>query len=120
LTVALKPDHDDIMWVGTDAGTLFFTEDGGTTWTQRTGWIGSGIGTVQDIGFANDYVGFMIANDATPVGSVYQTIDGGYSWDKLTTEANSGLTSLAVGDENYLVYVGLTNAGTGFIGIVEE
>ena len=120
LTVALKPGHEDILWVGTDDGTIFFTEDGGVTWTQRTSWIGSGVGDVHDIGFANDYVGFMIVDDASPVGSVYQTIDGGYSWDKLTTEANSGLTSLAVGDENYLVYVGLTNAGTGFIGVVEE
>ena len=120
LAVALIPGHEDILWVGTASGTLFFTEDAGVTWTQRTGWVGSGIGDVHDIGFANDYVGFMIADDATPEGSVYQTIDGGYSWDKLTTEANSGLTALAVGDENYLVYVGLTNAGTGFIGVVEE
>ena len=111
---------DDYVWVGTNAGELFWTEDSGATWTQRTGWVGSGVGEIHDIGFADDYVGFMIVDNATPLGKVYRTIDGGYSWEVITAPTNSGLTALAVGDENYAVYVGLEDSGTGFLGVIEE
>jgi photosystem II stability/assembly factor-like uncharacterized protein len=111
---------EDYVWVGDDSGGLYWTENGGTTWTQRTGWVGSGIGAINDIGFANDYVGFIIADLTGPHGKVLRTIDGGYSWKVLTADTNDGLTALAVGDENYAVYVGLVSAATGFIGVVEE
>ena len=111
---------EDHVWVGDDSGGLYWTDDGGITWTQRTGWVGSGVGAINDIGFANDYVGFMIADLTGPHGKVLRTIDGGYSWKVLTADTNDGLTALAVGDENYVVYVGLVSAATGFIGVAEE
>lgn len=117
---ALCVRDEDFVWVGTATGGLWFTEDGGTTWTQRTGWVGSAIGSVNSIAFANDYVGFMLADTAAPVGYILRTIDGGYTWQRITADVNSGLTTLAVGDENYINYVGLINAATGFIGVLSE
>jgi photosystem II stability/assembly factor-like uncharacterized protein len=110
----------DNLWVGGDGGVIFFSEDAGDTWTQRGGWIGSGVGEVHGIGFANDYCGFMICDTATPKGSVYRTIDGGYTWQKIVSAANDGLTALFVGDENYALYTGLISTALGFLGLVAE
>ena len=89
-----RKDKDHI-WVGDDDGKLWYSNDGGTTWTQRTGWVGSGIGDVKDVTFVNELVGFMLHNDAVPLGTVLQTIDGGASWTALDTPANIGLNKIA-------------------------
>lgn len=117
---ALDVRSADFVWVGGDTGGIWFSEDGGDTWTQRTGWIGSGVGVVNGIAFANDYCGFMICDNATPHGKVYRTIDGGYTWQAITSAANDGLTALFVGDENYALYTGLISTALGFLGLVAE
>lgn len=126
-TITAVPDvlcvharDEDNVWVGTATGGLWYTEDGGDTWAQRSGWVGSGAGEVHAVWFADDFVGFMLSDTAAPVGRVLQTIDGGYTWKVLTSDANDGLTCMAGGDENYIVYAGLISAGTGFIGVVTE
>lgn len=120
LTVVVK--DDDYAWIGDDVGGIYWTEDGGTTWEHRTGWVGSGTAVdINDIAFANDWVGFMIAGIKGSLGKVYRTIDGGYTWDILTSDTNEGLNALVACDENYAVYVGdVVAAGTGFAGVVEE
>jgi photosystem II stability/assembly factor-like uncharacterized protein len=118
--LALDVRDADFMWVGSDTGLLFYTEDAGATWLARTGWIGSGAGAINGIAFANDYCGFMICDTATPKGSVYRTIDGGYTWQKIVSAANDGLTALFVGDENYALYTGLISTALGFLGLVAE
>jgi photosystem II stability/assembly factor-like uncharacterized protein len=126
-TITATPDvisvaviDSDTAWVGTATGGLWFTTDAGVTWTQRTGWVGSGAGKVHAVGFVNDYVGFMLSDTAAPVGRVLRTIDGGFNWTVLTSDANNGLTSMFVGDSNYIVYTGLVSSGTGFIGFLAE
>lgn len=84
-------------WVGDDDGKLWFTNNGGTTWTQRTGWTGSGTGDVTAIKFANEYQGFMVHNaGGGGAGTVLHTTDGGFNWDALTTPDNDGLNGLCV------------------------
>jgi photosystem II stability/assembly factor-like uncharacterized protein len=84
-------------WVGDDDGKLWFTNNGGTTWTQRTGWTGSGTGDVTAIKFANEYQGFMVWNaGGGAAGKVLHTTDGGFNWDALTTPDNDGLNGLCV------------------------
>lgn len=117
-SVALKADGT--VWVGTATGLLFFSDDDGDTWTQRAGWIGSGAGSVQSIGFANDYVGFMLVDTATPIGKILRTIDGGYNWKVVPADTNAGGTSLWVGDENYAIYTGLAVGGFGFLAVLVE
>lgn len=107
-------------WVGTATGRLFYTTDGGTTWTERLGWVGAGTGAVTDIQFLNEYVGFMAKNSAAPVGTIYRTINGGYSWETLTTPTNAGINALFATDNNNAMFAGEPSGGTAFIGSADE
>lgn len=106
---------EDRIWVGTDDGELWYSEDLGVTWTERTGWVGSGVGTVADIAFYTDYIGFMLSNTAAPVGTVFQTINGGFTWEPIDTPSNSGLSSVFVLDPNTAYVTGLVNAATAYV-----
>jgi photosystem II stability/assembly factor-like uncharacterized protein len=99
-------------WVGQGAGGLWYTADGGVTWTQRTGWTGSGAGSVRSLSFLNELIGFMAYNTAGVVGSVLRTIDGGHEWQVLTTPTNSGLNQIAAIREDLAYAVGEPNGGT--------
>lgn len=117
---SLAVRDEDTLWVGADGGLLFYSEDAGDTWSARTGWTGSGAGHIHSMGFANNYCGFMLVDNAVVNGKILRTIDGGYTWQVLTADTNSGLTAIWVGDENYANYVGLVNAATGFVGVLSE
>jgi photosystem II stability/assembly factor-like uncharacterized protein len=103
-------------WVGSANGNIYFTTDGGTTWTVRTGWPGAGVaGTgVMDIQFLNDLEGFMVSNTAAPVGTILRTINGGLDWQTITTPTNIGLTCLWAARED-LVFVGGVLSATSMI-----
>jgi photosystem II stability/assembly factor-like uncharacterized protein len=101
-------------WVGYDDGELYYTIDGGTTWTQRS-FTGSGVGQVKDVKFFNDSLGFLLTDNASPVGAVHWTIDGGFTWSTLTTPTNVGLNSLFICDEWTFFLCGEAQGGTGFI-----
>lgn len=105
------------FWVGNDAAGLYYTTDGGVTWTQRTGW-NTTVGTaIRGISFApgSDQFGFMVVNTAAPVGTVYRTYDGGKEWEPITTPANSGLNGVLAVDENTCYIYGEANGGTTFV-----
>jgi photosystem II stability/assembly factor-like uncharacterized protein len=97
---------------------MFYTRDDGDTWSERV-FSGSGAGSVTDIEFANELVGYVIHNTAAPVGTVLVTINGGFSWKAITTPSNSGLNALTVADTNTVFVVGETNTGTAVIIKVE-
>lgn len=106
------------MWVGSEDGRLYYTIDGGTTWSERlfTGvGFGSGVGTVRDVMFFSDLIGFMASNNAGPVGNVFYTIDGGYTWEQVTTLTNTGINQLAICGVNDLYAVGPAQGGTSLI-----
>ena len=100
-----------LCWfVGTAAGKLFYTEDGGATWTEKT-FPGSGSGAVHDIDFTNGTVGYMAHSTAGIVGRILRTIDGGYTWYVLpeaagTMPASDKINSLAVCLEDVNVVYG--------------
>jgi len=102
-------------WVGNGAGGLWYTTDGGVTWTQRTGWTGSGAGMVRGLSFLNELVGLMAVNSAGVVGSVLRTIDGGHEWQVLTTPTNSGLNAIVAAREDLAYAVGEANGGTAVV-----
>jgi len=59
-------------WVGGDSGFFSHTEDGGSTWVERS------IGTnhaINDIYFTSKDSGFVLAG-----GSIFETSDGGHAW----------------------------------------
>lgn len=68
------------FWVGTTGqGRVYYTLNGGETWTEQA-FAGSGSGTVWDIVFATDEVGFISHATTTPTGRLFATYDGGYNW----------------------------------------
>ena len=94
------------IWIGSDAGNIYWSDDGGTTFTIRTGWVGVGVGDVEDLAFVNDHVGWMTRNDAAELATVYRTIDGGLTWDALTTPVNLGINQIWACDVNHAFCVG--------------
>lgn len=103
------------IWVGTGTGLLFYSNDFGVTWNARTGWTGSGVGSVKSIDFVNPYVGWMAVNNASPLGAILRTIDGGLSWFVITTPTNAGLNDLWAVDSNHAFVVGEPSGGTAVI-----
>lgn len=101
-------------WVGFNDGTLWYTHDAGVTWTQRS-FSGSGVGQVRDIKFFNDSLGYMITDNASPVGRVHWTIDGGYTWQVLDLNTNAGYNSLFVCDAWSFFVVGEAEGSLGYI-----
>lgn len=101
-------------WVGYANGKLYYTLDAGVNWLQRS-FSGSGVGQIRDIKFMNELEGYLIVNNASPVGTVHQTIDGGNTWEALTTPTNAGLNAVQIGDEWKVFVAGAAQGGTGFI-----
>ena len=69
----------DEWFIGDAGGQLWYTIDGGNTWTEKT-FTGSGAGVIRDIKFINGTVGYMAHDTGTPAGRILRTVDGGYSW----------------------------------------
>ena len=114
---------DENYWfAGTATGNLYYTLNGGTTWTTKT-FTGSGSGVVLDIVAGAGGILFMSHQTATTSGRILQSFDNGYSWivlpqDSSTLPANDKLNALAAcsDDPNFVVGVGLADDATdGFI-----
>lgn len=65
--------------VGDAAGKLWYTLNGGDSWTQSR-FKGDGTGTVEDIRFSTNSVGYLSHTTAAGVGRVFRTISGGALW----------------------------------------
>lgn len=102
------------VWVGYDSGKLYYTIDGGTNWTERS-FSGSGVGQIRDIKFFNENLGFLVSNNASPVGTVLWTVDGGFSWSALTTPTNAGINALYLCDKWNFFVAGEAQGGLGYI-----
>jgi len=106
------------MWVGYATGNMYYTRDGGETWTIRS-FLGSGTGAVKAIKFVDDYVGYVVHNTAAPVGYVLFTFDGGYTWERLTSPTNSGYNAIFASDEWKFFLAGEANGASGFVAVGE-
>jgi photosystem II stability/assembly factor-like uncharacterized protein len=112
----------DEWFVGTAGGELWYTRDGGVSWTKKS-FPGSGAGVVRDIKFSNDTVGWMSHDTATPAGRILRTIDGGYSWyvtpeGNTSIPANDRITALAPCEHDINLIFGGGLADTGTDGII--
>ena len=105
-------------WVTTSAGTLYYTLDGGTTWTQKT-FSGSGAGVCYKVAFPTPTVGYLTHTTAANVGRLLKSVDGGYSWkvqpDSGTMPSIYKAGPLAVSpivtEPNFVVFGGLASGG---------
>lgn len=64
------------IWVGSVNGYIWYTQDGGKTWTKK-GFNGEGTGQVFDILFPTEEIGYMLHGNATPTARLFFTLDGG-------------------------------------------
>lgn len=112
-------DSDEI-WVGNDAGEVYYTLDFGITWTEKS--IPGAMTSITKIVWANKTVGF-IGGNAGANGKILRTIDGGYSW-YVVPEGGTAIPlvdaiddmAVCVNEPNKLFVGGLAdNAGDGFI-----
>jgi photosystem II stability/assembly factor-like uncharacterized protein len=104
-----------VWWVGASNGAVYYTTDGGTTWTQYTGFTVT-FTTVEDIAFHNDSVGYVTGAIAGPVGVVMRTYNGGFSWVRMQEStslipANDEVRAIAAceNDVNFFAAVGLAD-----------
>ncbi|MCK9599165.1 MAG: hypothetical protein M0R06_09005 [Sphaerochaeta sp.] len=67
------------FWVGSDTGYMAYTLNGGETWTVKS-FAGSGSGSVFDIVWASQEVGYMLHSTTTPTARIFYTWDGGNTW----------------------------------------
>lgn len=73
-------------WAG-NANNLFSTTDGGQTWIQFSGSLGTG---VNDIAFTSAQNGILIGNN----GAIRKTTNGGSSWQFITSGVTSNLNKI--------------------------
>jgi len=119
LTVWVKTENE--WWVGATNGYLYYTIDGGVTWTRKS-TPSAGLGVINDLVFSTDSVGWVSQTIATK-GYIYRTYDGGYSWSATpeksgTTPSNDQINQFGycAFDPNFIVAVGLgDNAVDGII-----
>jgi len=114
--VALKSKTE--WWVGTSNGYLYFTEDGGTHWTEKT-FPGSGAGAVRDIAIATDSIMYFAHDTATPVARVFASFNGGFDFVAMPLGAGImpdadrfNAIAACTADPELVVAVGLNGNGT--------
>lgn len=114
----------DEWWVGsgTAGGRLYYTRDGGVTWTEKV-FSGAGTGLVRDVVFATPTVGYLAHSIAGPAGRILRTINGGQTWYVLPESSGSipandyvGALAACADDPNVVYGAGLAANGTdGFL-----
>lgn len=102
-------------WVGFSSGRLYYTNNAGVDWEERA-FSGSGVGQIRDIAFYNgDMLGYLVVNNASPVGKVLRTINGGHDWETITTPVNAGLNAVTICNEWGFYVVGEAYSAQGYI-----
>jgi photosystem II stability/assembly factor-like uncharacterized protein len=108
--------NDNIWFIGTGNGNLYYTTNGGDTWTENT--PDANITTINDIQFSGDVVG-ALAVQVGGASRVYRTTDSGYSW-WYTEPAITGLptaerynTVAVCGNNNVLAAGRVSSGGDG-------
>jgi len=127
---ALEVIDEFRWWVGDSEGDVYWTNNRGeTAWNETTlpAATAGAPATVQDIVFATDEVGYIVAATSGPAAIFYATINGGRTWeadisvntfptlDRVNRLAYPVVSNQAVAANN-LVFGGL--AGNGTDGII--
>lgn len=108
-------------FVGDDNGDLWYTLDGGITWTERT-LPGAAPTAISDVTMSSDSI-MYVSGIVAAHGRIWISVDGGYSFIIASRDTNiiplsDEITALAVctADVDFIVGVGLADDGAdGFI-----
>lgn len=71
-----------IWLIGDATGKLWYTNNTGASWHQITAFTGTGTGSIADIVFATQSVGYM-SQTISARGWLLRTIDGGQTWARV-------------------------------------
>lgn len=69
----------NVIWVGSNSGRVFASQDGGNTWTETT-FDSSSSGEVTDIYFVDAYEAYFLHNTSGNVGRIFRSYNGGNTW----------------------------------------
>jgi photosystem II stability/assembly factor-like uncharacterized protein len=95
-------DYEHI-WLCTDDGRVFFSDDGGASWTdQATALAASGAASLEAIHFADTNVRYAVG--ATDV--VIATVDGGTTWTAATATGGGNTNNTVQVLSRYVLIVG--------------
>lgn len=101
---ALDPSH---IWICTDQANIYFSSDGGVSWTDQAAPAPGADEILNYIHFADFDRGWAVGGNAAASGLFLQTTDGGANWSLATAEpeAKAG------------VWVSVINSNTLWVGI---
>lgn len=117
-------------WVGDSEGDVLWTNNRGeTAWTEVAlpAALAGALATIQDIIFATDEIGYIVAATSAPTATFFATLNGGRTWeadasintfptmDRVNRIAYPKVKNLAVAANN-IAFAGL--AGNGTDGII--
>lgn len=98
--MVLDPEH---IWVGTEQGNIYFSDDGGESWTlQGSAATAGGGADVNAVHFANENEGIAVLDGDL----IITTIDGGEHWVAATGNTGTGndiLSAICFDRNRYLV-----------------
>lgn len=81
------------IWVGTDSGNIFFSDDGGATWTaQASALVAGGGADIYGIDFLTESFGVAVG----AAGAVIYTSDGGVNWTTAAVPVAATLNDVEV------------------------
>jgi len=108
----------DEIWVAAADGNLYYTLDGGSSWSTSA-FSGSGSGSTHDIRFFNRLVGLMSHTTSGNVGRIFKTINGGKTWALLPEKTGGSsvpshrtVERLVMCDQNTFFGAGLSASGS--------
>lgn len=113
---------DKNYWIiGTDAGEVYYTVDGGDNWTQLTN-IPVTLTDVNDFSFSSRNNGFMSGVIAGPAGVILRTYNGGQSWKALpeghtNLPGNDTIEAVAACRYNHNLVIGVGTADDASDGV---
>lgn len=86
---ALHVIDSEHMWACTDDGNVFFSSDGGVTWTDQAALGASGANALHAITFENYSLGYAVGAADT----VIKTVDGGTTWSAVTATGGGNINN---------------------------
>lgn len=97
ISISVSPIHTDTIYVGTDDGKVWITENGGSNWelistSLPNRWVTSVLASRDDIDEV--YVTFSGYRYGEDEGHVYKSVDGGVNW----FDISSGLPDIPIND----------------------
>jgi hypothetical protein len=118
--VAVK--STSVWWIGTNAGKLYYTINGGSSWTEKTFYL-SGTGSVEDIALGGETVMAVSHTTAGGNGRLLISTNGGYDFIVApqgtgTLPVNDRINAVAVCAHNPDVIVGVGLADDGSDGYI--